>query len=241
MAVVSLGAFALIQPNGGNVNQAKVSLSRGKDLNDPDTRCSIFCNAIIKLQFAYTEEFRQHNLMPLQSQALQSNPNNTFLAGLLRTRQGSCVSMPLIYLVIGRRLRMPVHLVAIGKHYFIRWEEPGYRINIETTAIDKVWVTDDDSAYIDDEGLTRAQLRGSDLRNLTRREAVGILFYTRSAYWVITAVKSRPQSWMDLSRTFHLAPADTAVSKTYQGIFNHFGITPADTLASLKQKGMERN
>jgi len=76
--------------------------------------------------------------------------NNTFLAGLLRTMRGSCVSMPHVYAVIGQRLGLPVHLGHVGTYCFVRWQETGYRMNmnIETTAVDYVWVTDEDSAYI---------------------------------------------------------------------------------------------
>jgi hypothetical protein len=218
-----------------------VARSRGQNPNDPDTRCAIFCNAVIKLQFDYTEEFRQQPLTPLQNKAFHADPNNTFLAGLLRTRRGSCVSMPLIYLVIGQRLGFPIHLVALGDHYFVRWEGPGYRMNIEATRVDKVWVTDDDSAYIESLGLTNYQLRGSDLRNLSNREVVGQLFFERSAYWAMTAARSRTRSWADLSRALHLSPDDPAIARTHQGIFARYGITAEDTFASLKQKAHEEN
>jgi hypothetical protein len=207
----------------------KIALSRGKKLDDPDTRCGIFCNAVIKLGLAYAEEYRQHDLSRHQEQALHGDANKTFLAGLLRTRSGSCVSMPLIYLVIGQRLGFPVHLVAIGRHYFIRWEEPGYRMNIETTAVDKVWVTDDDSAYLQEEGLTREQLKGSDLRNLTNREVVGQLFFTRSAYWVMSAARSKSRSRADLARAFYLCPEDPAIQRTHQAVFNQYHTTAEDT------------
>ena len=86
----------------------------GVNPNDPDTRCCRFCSAIIELRFAYREEFRQEDLTLVQMKALYADANNIFLAGLLHTRRGSCVSMPLIYLVIGQRLGLPVHLVTLG-------------------------------------------------------------------------------------------------------------------------------
>ncbi len=144
----------------------KVAISRGKNLKDPDTRCSIFCNAIIKLGFSYAEQFREENLTPALMKGLYSDPNNILLAGLLRTRRGSCVSMPLIYVVVGQRLGMPVHLVVLGKHCFIRWEEGGYRMNVEPTIIEKVSITPYDSVYLEIEGMTSDQVTGNELRNL---------------------------------------------------------------------------
>lgn len=108
-----------------------VARTKGKNPNDPDTRCAIFCGAILNLGFAYAEGFRTEDSTLAAKRRLYEDANNIFLTGLLRTRRGSCVSMPLIYLVIGRRLGFPVYLVAIGRHYFIRWEEPGFRLNIE--------------------------------------------------------------------------------------------------------------
>lgn len=147
----------------------------GTDPNDPQTRCRRFCSAIIGLRFAYAEEFREENITRQQMFALYTNPNNVFLAGLMRTKRGSCVSMPMIYLVIGKPLGMPVNLVTLGKHFFIRWDEPRFRMNIETTSAEKIAWTPDESVYLDTEGITRDQLKGNELRNSFMREVpIGI-------------------------------------------------------------------
>jgi len=204
----------------------KVAEGRGQNPDDPDVRCGIFCNAIIKLRFGYRGEFRGHDVSPARLTALYSDASNVHLAGLLRTCQGSCVSMPLIYLVIGRRFGFPVYLVAIGKHYFIRWEEPGYRMNIETTQVDKVWVTDDDSAYVEEEGMTLEQVSGSELRNLTNREVIGTLFFARQGHLMTKNGVYEIQACMDLSRALHLAPDDPAIKATHKAVFTHYGIKP---------------
>src|SRR5580704_4377523 len=80
----------------------KTSGWKGADSNDPASRCRMFCNAMIRQHFAYAEEFRQENLTPALLKGLYTNADYTFLAGLLRTQRGSCVSMPLIYMVIGQ-------------------------------------------------------------------------------------------------------------------------------------------
>ena len=213
-----------------------VARSRGQNPNDPGTRCAIFCNAVLKLRFAYAEEFRQRDLTPGQRKALYGDANHILLAGLLQTRRGTCVSMPLLYLVIGQRLGYPVHLVAIGSHYFIRWEEPGYRLNIETTSVEKVRVSEQDESYLETEGLTRDQIKGSELRNLTRREVVGQLLFARSGHWMFRQETSPSRGWMDLSRARHLSPDDPAIKLAHEGIFSRYGIGPSDTLATLHKK-----
>jgi regulator of sirC expression with transglutaminase-like and TPR domain len=213
-----------------------VASSRGQKPKDPDVRCAIFANAIIKLRFTYAEQFSYENLTPAQMQGLYHDANNIFLAGLLRTRRGSCVSMPLIYLVIGQRLGMPVHLVTVGKHCFIRWEEPGYRMNIETTSVDKVRVTPDDTVYTDAEGLKPSELVGNQMRNLTRCEVVGNLFFARSAHWRTYRGEHETQSCMDIARARHLAPEDPGIKATQEGMYKAYGIRPEHTSIDIRIK-----
>jgi hypothetical protein len=198
----------------------------GVNPNDPDTRCCRFCSAIIRLRLTYAEDFRQEDLTPAQMKALYRDANNIFLAGLLRSRHGSCVSMPLIYLVIGQRLGLPVHLVTVGKHYFIRWEEPGYRINIEPTITEKIAMTPDDSVYLDVEGMTSSQLTGNQMRDLTNREVVGNLLYTRSAYWATKGAEYTARQCADLAWARSLAPDDPAIETTQRAVFNSSGLNP---------------
>jgi Transglutaminase-like superfamily len=201
-------------------------------LESPMGRCGSFVDAMHRLGFAYAEEFRKEDLTPAQLQALYSDPDNIFLAGLIRARRGSCVSMPLIYLVIGQRLGLPVHLVTIGRHYFIRWEEPGFRMNIETTINDKACFTPDDSVYLDSEGMKPDDAKGSQLRNLTDREAVGELLFTRAGYWAVRGEKGKDQARSDLALAHRLAPDDPAV----EAMFGRFsGAAPPLYLTPSKE------
>jgi hypothetical protein len=124
-------------------------------------------------------------------------------------------------------LGMPVHLVTIGKHYFIRWEEPGYRMNIEPTIVERVSVSPDDTVYLETEGVTREQLRGSDLRNLTHREVVGNLLFARSAYWATKGPEYADRQHRDLARARQLAPDDVGIKETYEAVINRAGRKPA--------------
>ena len=63
-----------------------------------------------------------------------TDSRNLFLHGLLETRRGTCLSMPVLYVVIARRLGYPVFLVGAKQHLFARWGSPGgERFNIECT------------------------------------------------------------------------------------------------------------
>jgi len=207
----------------------------GTDPNDPKTRCRQFCSAIIGLNFGYAQEFREENFTKAQLASLYANPNDLFLAGLLQTRQGSCVSIPLLYLVIGQQLGMPVHLVALGKHFFIRWEEPGLRMNIETTSTSKIAWTPDDSVYLDIEGMKPDQLRGSDLRNLSNREVVGELFFTRMSYWHAKGPKYEDRSLNDLAVAHKLASEDPAIERAFDILVNHKSLSEYSMNSHSKQ------
>ncbi len=63
-----------------------------------------------------------------------SNSQDLFLHGLLSPgRLGTCSSMPVLYVALGRRLGYPVYLAATKGHLFVRWEGQGERLNLEAT------------------------------------------------------------------------------------------------------------
>jgi hypothetical protein len=65
-----------------------------------------------------------------------SNPQNAFLHGMIDDDNGgTCASMPVMYVAIGRRLGYPMSMVLAKTHIFARWEDlkTGERFNIEGT------------------------------------------------------------------------------------------------------------
>jgi regulator of sirC expression with transglutaminase-like and TPR domain len=65
-----------------------------------------------------------------------SDSRDLFLHGLLAGRQqGTCVSMPVLYVAVGRRLGYPLKLVTAKAHLFARWESADGKegFNIEGT------------------------------------------------------------------------------------------------------------
>lgn len=68
------------------------------------------------------------------SQIPAKDSRDMFLHGLLSDkREGTCASMPVLYLAVGRRLGYPLKLVAAKHHIFLRWEDEKERINLEGT------------------------------------------------------------------------------------------------------------
>jgi regulator of sirC expression with transglutaminase-like and TPR domain len=118
------------------------------------------------------------------------DPRTLFIHGLLDGQGGTCVTMPVLYVAIGRRLRYPLYLVQAREHFFVRWEEPrGERFNIEATTLG--FTPRDDDHYrhwpkpIRDEEIRQ----GLFLRNLSPQEE-------HAAF-----LRERGQCWLDHLRT----------------------------------------
>jgi hypothetical protein len=100
-----------------------------------------------------------------------TDPRNLFIHGILAGQGGTCVTMPVLYIAIGRRLGYPLYLVQAKEHLFARWEEPGgERFNIECTS-PGFRPLDDEYYHHRPKPLTAEDLRaGNFLRNLGPRE-----------------------------------------------------------------------
>ena len=56
-----------------------------------------------------------------------ANSQDVFLHGLTgATRQGTCSSLPVLYVAVGRLLGYPLKLVTTKGHLFVRWEDSGH-------------------------------------------------------------------------------------------------------------------
>ncbi len=62
---------------------------------------------------------------------------DTFIHGILQGPGGTCATMPVVYVAVGRRLGYPLKLASTlgggAGHLFARWDAPGERFNIEAT------------------------------------------------------------------------------------------------------------
>ena len=63
-----------------------------------------------------------------------SEPEDLFVHGLTAAEhQGTCASLPVFYVAIGRRLGYPLKLATCKGHLFARWEDETERFNMEAT------------------------------------------------------------------------------------------------------------
>ncbi len=79
------------------------------------------------------EEGRYRYTEALDPAGMPVNPAELFLHGLLQTHRGYCMNLSLLYLILGERLNLPLVGVPLPNHFFVRYDSPEYRVNIEAT------------------------------------------------------------------------------------------------------------
>lgn len=116
---------------------------------------------------------------------LGKNPRTRLLAHYLETRRGNCVSMPILFAILGQKLGLPVTLAAAPQHILVKYlADDGQWLNVEATSGGFKY----DSTYERDLGISpRAVESGIYLRPLTQREAVSRMLGTLMEHYRRTA------------------------------------------------------
>jgi len=111
-------------------------------------------------------------------------PGALLIHDLIDTLRGTCANMPVLHVIIGRRLGLPVSLASVGPHYVCRYDDGKVHYNIEATYEGPGFVSDSDQDYVKDIGLPqKAATTGSDFRSLTAREMLGVFVGSRARYY----------------------------------------------------------
>ena len=117
------------------------------------------------------EEGRYRYTEALDPAGMPINPAELFLHGLLQTRRGYCMNLSLLYLILGERLNLPLVGVPLPNHFFVRYESPEYRVNIEATEGGTAFP---DSFY--EQRFGAAQGSKYFMSNLSKRQTLGAYF-----------------------------------------------------------------
>lgn len=96
------------------------------------------------------------------------NPDNYLLDRVIANRRGNCLGLTALYLILAEHLSLPLHGVYVPSHCFVRYEEGGVRINIETGVKGADW---EDDRYLRDFPITGSW---PYLRSLGRKETIGV-------------------------------------------------------------------
>lgn len=116
-----------------------------------------------------------------------SDSRDLFIHGMIGGPGGTCASMPVLFVAVGRRLGYPLKLVKAKGHLFVRWDDPngekwspGARFNIEATS-EGLWCPPDEHYMKWPVPITEQELaRGIYLRSLEPKEEVAMFRATRA-------------------------------------------------------------
>lgn len=116
-----------------------------------------------------------------------SNGADVFLQGLLSDRKmGTCSSMPVLYVAVGRRLGYPVHLVATKGHLFCRWDDGKERVNFEGTG-EGINTFSDDYYKKWPFPMTEHEMKNSTLlKNLNPQQELAVFLSNRADCLVVS-------------------------------------------------------
>lgn len=107
---------------------------------------------------------------------------NRYLNGLLSSKMGSCVTLPMLYGVLSQRLGWPVYMVTSPKHYFCRYVDDSFEEqNIDAT----VWGGFiSNQRYVEDAAIPDLPIKnGVYLRTLTNKEYIASLLVNQARFY----------------------------------------------------------
>ncbi|GAB2505615.1 transglutaminase family protein [Arenimonas alkanexedens] len=122
---------------------------------------------------------------------------NKLLSVYLTTREGNCVSMPILFAILGQRLGLPVTLATAPSHLLVKFRgDDGAWLNVEATAGGFKY----DSSYERETGISsRAIETGIYLRPLSGRESVTVMMSSLMEHYGKTGLQSQRIAAADLA------------------------------------------
>ena len=90
------------------------------------------------LQEDFKVRYNPKRIEPLDAlqpdEKFAADSSDVFLHGLTGpSAMGTCASMPVLYVAVGRRLGYPLYLASAKRHLFARWEDSRTHLNIEAS------------------------------------------------------------------------------------------------------------
>jgi len=171
------------------------------------------------------------------------NVRNKLISTYLATRRGNCVSMPILFLIVGERMGLNLAVSTAPLHIFLRYtDEGGREINLEATSgghpARTLW-------YRQNLPMTdRAIESGLYMRTLSRREAVA---HMASSVVDFLMIEGRFQEAIDVAEVirqhypgdgYTLVKLGTAYAELMRIEFIERFPTPALIPQSLRQRYM---
>ena len=113
-----------------------------------------------------------------------ADAHDVFLHGLTGSNHaGTCSSLPVLQVAVGRRLGYPLKLVTTRGHLFVRWEDASERFNVEAAGIGVNRFSDDYYRHWPYETSEAEEHAEGYLKSLTPAQELAVFMSIRGMCW----------------------------------------------------------
>lgn len=146
----------------------------------------------------------------------RAKQENYFINGILDTRKGQCITLPMLYMSIAQRLGYPVYSVMAPEHTFLRFVDPALKEQNIDLSSGAGYSPDKDYAYklnISPRGIKS----GAYLRTLTRRQYLGVLLMQNGI--VFSSRGEIDRAIMYFEKAYEIDPKNVYFAKNLEGLW----------------------
>lgn len=184
--------------------------------NEAGWKMAMMCSVLGKdFKVRYDPSLTSADRQSTSNDKFFANSDSIFLTGCLgEKRTGTCASLPVLYVALGRRMGYPMHLVAAKGHLFARWDDGnGTRVNLEASNAGGYTSHPDTYYRTWPHALSQTEEdRGGYLVNLTAQQCLAIFLTARMA--CLESMGQRADAIAAASAAFRLAPNLGGVAET---------------------------
>ena len=147
---------------------------------------------------------------------LGKSQRTKLLATYLTTRKGNCVSMPIFFVILGQKLKLPVTLATAPQHAIVKYlDDSGQWLNVEATSGGFKY----DSSYERELNISaKAIENGIYLRPLNRKESIAMMMSTLMEHYGRTNQQERRIAVADLALKIN---SNDVVAMAHKGAANY--------------------
>ena len=155
--------------------------------------------------------------------------SNKFINGYLSTKKGSCITLPMMYLILAERLGFPIYASRLPYHFFVRYipekKNPKFQENIEATNGGR-YVSNKEykkNFLVPDKALKN----GVYLRSLTKKQYIASLLLTNANEWIMRKNLEKAKYYLELSMKY---------DSTFSSAYMNYGLIHFQEARQLEEK-----
>lgn len=116
------------------------------------------------------------------SETFYADSKDIFIHGLIQRnhRMGTCSSLPVLFVAVGRRLGYPLKLATAREHLFARWDDGKEKFNFEGSQVGWKIRSDDHYKHWPKEITDEEIKAGKYLKSLNQQEELGLFLSSRA-------------------------------------------------------------